>query len=351
MSRFIQLAVSAAREAIEHSGLRIESEEHSQRCGVSIGTGIGSLEDTIAAHELLKTTPRKLSPHYIPRMLGSLAAGRVSMREHLAGPVLTPASACAAAAHAIGEAYNLIRLDYADVMLAGGTEACVNALAITGFGRLRALRTGCDARPVEASRPFDRERGGFVLAEGAGALVLESLEHALSRGASIMCELKGYGLSGDAHHATAPHPQGRGALHAMRMALKDAHLNPSQLDYVNSHATSTPLGDAVEALAIATLLQEGDTKGRCLVSSTKGATGHLLGAAGAVEALFAILSIRDGMIPHTLNLQDPDPNCVFGAFEHVAQEHQRHEVRTALSNSFGFGGTNASLVFTKYDGL
>lgn len=287
---------------------------------------------------------RRLSPFFIPRILINMASGHVSMKYGFQGPNHAAVTACATGAHSIGDAARMIQFGDSNVMVAGGTESSIDALSIAGFCRSRALTTKHNSMPLEASRPFDCDRDGFVIGEGSGVLVLEELEHAKERGAKIYAEIRGYGMSGDAYHITQPHNDGRGAVLAMTRALKQSGLHPNQVDYINAHATSTPLGDAVEAIAIKTVFSEHATSGALAFSSTKGAIGHLLGAAGAVEAIFAILAVHHGIAPLTLNLNKPDPLFKDNFMPLTASKEV--PVRAALSNSFGFGGTNASLLFT-----
>jgi 3-oxoacyl-[acyl-carrier-protein] synthase II len=351
-SRFVQLALLAGREAIEQAQLTywLANNEHHQECvGVSIGNGMSGVREIVeAAKTVQELGVRRLSPHFVPKVLANSAAGRLSLEYKLKGPNLSSSTACAAASHAIGDAMRCIQYNSADIMLAGGTEACIDPLSIAGFCRLRALSTNFP--PNEASRPFDKDRDGFVMGEGSAILVLEELEHAKKRGVSILAELRGYGLTGDAHHVTAPEPTGRGAERAMRMALQQAGLPAASVQYVNAHATSTRLGDEIEALAIDRTLCRADRIDDLFVSSTKGATGHLLGAAGAIEAAFTIRSLMDGTIPPTKNLTELDENESSTSFHYVqhAPVNACANFDVAMSNSFGFGGTNASLVFTKY---
>lgn len=338
---FILFALAAADEAMADSGYKPETEEQQERSGVLIGSGIGGLPSIAEnAVKLEKEGPRRISPYFIPGSLINEASGVVSIRHGLKGPNHAVVTACATGAHALGDAGRLISLGDADVMLAAGAEAATCRLTLAGFAIMRAISTGFNDRPQEASRPWDRARDGFVIGEGAGAVVLEELEHAKRRGARIYAELVGYGMSGDAYHLSAPEPNGDGARRAMAAALKRAQLNPDQVDYINAHATSTPVGDPVEIAAVKTLF--GAHAKKLALSSTKSATGHLLGAAGAVEAIFSILALRDQVLPPTLNLNEPDPECDLDLVPHEAR---RARVRYALSNSFGFGGTNAALVF------
>jgi 3-oxoacyl-[acyl-carrier-protein] synthase II len=343
---FILYAMGAASQAIEHSGWKPATEEQRCRTGVLIGSGIGGLPGIEEAAITLKEKgPRRISPFFVPGRLINLASGHVSIKYGLKGPNHSVVTACSTGAHAIGDAARLIMWDDADVMVAGGAEAAISPLGIAGFCAARALSTGFNDRPAEASRPWDQDRDGFVMGEGAGAVVLEELEHARRRGATIYAEVVGYGLSGDAYHITAPAEDGDGAYRCMQAALKRARLNPDDIDYVNAHGTSTPLGDEIELGAVKRLF--GNAVGKLSMSSTKSSIGHLLGAAGAVEAIFCVLAIRDGVVPPTLNLDQP---CA-GAenIDLVPKQAKQREVRVALSNSFGFGGTNASLVLKRLD--
>ncbi len=338
---FMLYALAAAREALADSGFRADTQEKSERAGVMIGSGIGGLpEIERAAVTLHERGPRRISPYFIPSALVNEASGVVSIEHALRGPNHAVATACSTGAHAIGDAARLIQLDDADVMVAGGTEAAISRLTIAGFSIMHALSTSFNERPEQASRPWDRQRDGFVLGEGAGVLVLEELEHARRRRANIYAELLGYGLSGDAHHITAPAPNGNGALRAMRAALRRAARAPRDIDYINAHATSTPLGDPGEVLAVKALFGA-HSKELCM-SSTKSATGHLLGAAGAVEAIFSLLSLRDQVAPPTLNLHEPDEGC---DLDLVAGRPKQRKIRHVLSNSFAFGGANVALLF------
>jgi 3-oxoacyl-[acyl-carrier-protein] synthase II len=341
---FIVYGIAAATEAIRDSGFPLESEAQKERAGVLIGSGIGGL-NAIAetAITLEKSGPRRVSPFFITSALINLASGQVSIRFGLRGPNHAVVTACSTGAHAIGDAARMIMLDDADVMVAGGTEAAVCRIGVAGFCACRALSTGFNDTPTKASRPWDKARDGFVMGEGAGVVVLEELEHARHRGATIYAEITGYGMSGDAYHVTAPLPDGDGGFRSMSAALRSAGLQPSDIDYVNAHGTSTPLGDEIELGAVRRLF--GDAAARISMSSTKSAVGHLLGAAGGVEAIFSILALRDQVAPPTLNLDDPEASCV--GIDLVPHEARRRDIRAALSNSFGFGGTNASLVFTR----
>jgi len=338
---FIMLAVAAATQAVEDSGWKAGTDEAKERTGVLIGSGIGGLQAIYDASIILKERgPRRISPFFIPSALINLASGQVSIKHGFKGPNLAVVTACSTGAHAIGDAARLIAFDDADVMVAGGAEASISRLGVAGFAAARALSTGFNNRPSEASRPWDKDRDGFVMGEGAGIVILEEYEHAKARSARIYGEVIGYGLSGDAHHVTAPAEDGNGGYRAMQMALKRAKLGPEDIDYINAHGTSTPLGDEIELGAVKRLF--GAHAYKLSMSSTKSATGHLLGAAGAVEAIFSLLAIRDQIVPPTLNLDNPSPGCDIDLVPHKAKERK---VRIALSNSFGFGGTNASLVF------
>jgi len=338
---FIVLGMAAASEAILDSGFPLDTDEQKNRAGILIGSGIGGL-NAIAESALIleKQGPRRISPFFIPSALINLAGGQVSIKFGLRGPNHSVVTACSTGAHAIGDASRFIRLGDADVMVAGGTEAAVSRLAIAGFSAARALSTAYNEVPHKASRPWDKGRDGFVMAEGAGVVVLEEYEHAKARGAKIYAEIKGYGLSGDAYHVTAPRSDGDGAFRSMAAALRSAGLGPDGIDYVNAHGTSTPLGDEIELGAVKRLF--GDAVGNISMSSTKSAIGHLLGAAGSVEAIFSILAIKHGIAPPTLNLEDPEEAAE--GVDLVPLKARERRIRNALSNSFGFGGTNASLV-------
>ncbi|WP_159713378.1 beta-ketoacyl-ACP synthase II [Geminicoccus flavidas] len=338
---FIVLAMAAAAEAIADSGIPLATDEQKNRSGVLIGSGIGGLNAIAdAALVLEKQGPRRISPFFIPSALINLAGGQVSIKYGLRGPNHSVVTACSTGAHAIGDASRLIRYGDADVMVAGGTEAAVGRLGLAGFAAARALSTGYNDTPEKASRPWDKGRDGFVMAEGAGVLVLEEYEHAKARGAKIYAEIKGYGLSGDAYHVTAPSPDGDGGFRSMTAALRSAGLTPADIDYVNAHGTSTPLGDELELGAVKRLF--GDAMKNVSMSSTKSAIGHLLGAAGTVEAIFSILAIRHGIAPPTLNLENPEEAAE--GVDLVPLKAKERRIRNALSNSFGFGGTNASLI-------
>ncbi len=340
--RFIQLGLVAACQAVQDSGWMPEDRESQNRTGVMIGSGIGGLESIVTTDRLMhEKGPRRISPFFIPSALINLISGHVSIRYGFRGPNHAVVTACSTGAHAIGDAARMVALDDADVMVAGGAEAAVCRIGMAGFAAARALSTSYNDSPQKASRPWDKGRDGFVMGEGAGIVVLEELEHARARGANIYAEVKGYGMSGDAHHITAPAEDGDGGFRAMLAALNRAGLNPDMIDYVNAHGTSTPLGDLIEAKAVARLL--GDAAELVSISSTKSATGHLLGAAGAIEAIFAIKTVETGDLPPTLNLDDPE-DAVAG-MDLVPLKSRNREVRNAMSNSFGFGGTNASLIF------
>jgi 3-oxoacyl-[acyl-carrier-protein] synthase II len=340
---FVQYALVAARMAVEAA--RFEPDEAArERVGTLIGVGLGGMGLIEESAETLATKgPRRVSPHFIPAVIGNLAAGQVAMAHGLKGASFSTTSACASGAHAIGEALRMIRHGYLDACLAGGSEAAVSALSVAGFTQMRALSTRNDA-PAEASRPFDVDRDGFVIAEGAGVLVLEEREAALARGAPILAEVAGYGASADAHHLTQPAPEGEGAQRAMRAALADAGVTPSQVDYLNAHGTSTDAGDRNEILAIRSVLGARATGG-LLVSSTKSTTGHLLGAAGAVETIFTALALRDGVVPPTVNLARPLDEAA--GMDLVPREARRARIGVAVNNAFGFGGMNASLVLRR----
>jgi 3-oxoacyl-[acyl-carrier-protein] synthase II len=340
---FILYAIAAADEAVKDSGWVAESEEDKERTGVIIGSGIGGLA-TIekTSVELFEKGPRRVSPFFIPSALINLASGQVSIRYGFKGPNHSVVTACATGAHAIGDAARLIKYGDADVMIAGGAEAAICPVGIAGFIACRAMSTNFNDAPEKASRPYDKDRDGFVMGEGAGVLVLEEYEHAKARGAKIYAEVAGYGLAGDAYHITAPAEDGDGGFRAMRAAIKDAGIDVADIDYVNAHGTSTPLGDEIELGAVTRLL--GDAAKNLTMSSTKSATGHLLGAAGAIESAFTVLAIRDQVAPPTINLDNPS---VETDIDLVPNKAKPMKIDVALSNSFGFGGTNASVVFKK----
>lgn len=342
MDTFMHYGVAAGLMALESSQLRID-RSNAERVGVIIGSGIGglqSIEKTLRAFHA--GGRRKISPFFIPMTIINMASGWLSILTGAKGPNSATVTACATGTHAIGDAFEIIARGEADAMIAGGAESCITELGVGGFCAAKALSTRNDD-PEKASRPWDRHRDGFVMGEGAGVLVLESLECALDRGAPILAEVAGYGMSGDAHHMTAPPPDGEGAVRCMRAALHSAGIDPSEVDYINAHGTSTPVGDIAETKAIKTVFGEHAT--RLMVSSTKSMIGHLLGAAGGVEAAFSVLAIRDGMVPPTINLDEPDPEC---DLDYVPHHARKARVNVALSNSFGFGGTNATLVFKRY---
>jgi 3-oxoacyl-[acyl-carrier-protein] synthase II len=329
---------------MESSGLKIDAS-NAERCGVFIGSGIGGFEIIEREHSnLLSGGPRKISPFFIPAAIVNMAAGHVSIRYGAKGPISATATACTTSANSIGDAYRIIEHGDADIMIAGGSEAAVTPMSVGGFAAMRALSTRNDD-PCHASRPFDAQRDGFVVGEGAGILILESLEHAQKRGARILAEIVGYGMSGDAFHITQPAENGDGAYRVMRAALKDAKLKPEQIGYVNAHGTSTPIGDVIETRALKRVF--GDYAKTVAVSSTKSMTGHLLGGAGGLEAGISVLALRDQVLPPTINLDSPDPECDLDYVPNIAR---KADVEYALSNSFGFGGTNAALIFSRWSG-
>ena len=341
MDRFIHFAVAAADQAIKDSGWIASSEDQKYRTGVLIGSGIGGLpaiENTVTS----KNEGKRITPFFIPSSLINLASGQISIKHGFMGPNHAVVTACASSAHAIGDSARLIEYGDVDVMIAGGAESTICPVGIGGFCALRALSTSFNDDPTKGSRPWDKDRDGFVMGEGSGVLVLEEYEHAKKRGAKIYAEVSGYGLSGDAYHMTAPESTGRGSTYAMKLALKHAGVNPDQIDYINAHGTSTPLGDEIEVGAVKQVF--GDHANKLSMSSTKSSIGHLLGAAGAIEAIFSILAIRDGIMPPTLNLENPSDDCDIDLVAKVAKEKN---LNTVLSNSFGFGGTNACLVLKK----
>jgi len=340
---FIIYAMAAAQQAIDDAGVAPRTADEAERTGVLIGSGIGGLggiyETSVVLHE---KGPRRISPFFIPGRIINLASGYVSIRHGLKGPNHSVVTACSTGAHAIGDSWRIIAMGDADVMVAGGAESCVNRIALAGFAACRALSTGFNDRPEQASRPYDKDRDGFVMGEGAGVVVLEDYERAKARGAKIYGEIVGYGMSGDAYHITAPSEDGDGGFRCMQAAVKRAGISPGDIDYINAHGTSTPLGDEIELGAVTRLL--GDAAGKAAMSSTKSAIGHLLGAAGAVEAIFSLLAMRDNIAPPTLNLDHPSVDTVINLVPKVPVKKQ---IDIALSNSFGFGGTNASLIFRK----
>lgn len=341
MDLFIHYSLAASKMALENAALTI-TDELSPRAGTIIGVGMGGLPSIEEQHKkFLERGPGRISPFFIPMVITNLASGQVSIAHNLKGPNYSVTSACASGAHSIGEAANYIRQGHCDVMLAGGSESTVCALAIGGFAAMRALSTRND-QPEKASRPFDKERDGFVLGEGAAILVLESYEHAQKRGAKILCELTGYGVSSDAYHMTNPAPEGAGGAQAMTMALKDARLSPDKINYINAHGTSTPVGDGLETAGIKKVF--GAHAKKLWVSSTKSMTGHALGAAGAIEAAFCVMSLVDQKVAPTINLENPSEDC---DLDYVPHEARSGKIEHVLNNSFGFGGTNASLIFSK----
>ena len=342
LDRFSQFACVAALEALEHANLNMEKED-ADRVGVLIGSGVGGIITISDQHKiLLKRGPKRVSPFLVPMMLGDMASGQVSMMIGAKGPNFSTVSACATGADSIGEALEMIRRGRADVVIAGGTEAAICEIGVAGFNSCMALSTR-NEDPQGASRPFDSDRDGFVLGEGAGLLVLESLEHAEKRGANILAEMSGYGASSDAHHVTQPHPDGEGAARAMRWAIEDAGITPDKVDYINAHGTSTPLNDKYETIAMKRMY--GDHAYNLAISSTKSMTGHLLGAAGAIEAAFTVLAIKNDIVPPTINIENPDPDCDLNYIPNTAK---KQPVNVAMSNSLGFGGHNASLVFERF---
>jgi 3-oxoacyl-[acyl-carrier-protein] synthase II len=344
MGRFIHFAIAAADEAVKHSGLVI-TPENEERVGVHIGSGIGGFDIIEREHSnMLSGGPRKISPFFIPAAIVNLAAGQVSIRYGAKGPNEATATACTTSAHSIGDAYRIIERGDADVMIAGGAEAAITPMGVGGFAAMKALSTRNDD-PVHACRPFDKDRDGFVVGEGAGILILEELEYAKARGAKILAEIIGYGMSSDAYHMTGMAAEGEGCFRAMRNAINSANLTPDKIDYVNAHATSTPLGDALESAAMKKLFGERALTGAMLVSSTKSMTGHLLGGAGGLEAGITIMALQEQLAPPTTNLVNQDPAC---ELHYVPNKPQQHAMEHALSNSFGFGGTNGSLVFKRW---
>jgi 3-oxoacyl-[acyl-carrier-protein] synthase II len=343
MGRFIHFAMAASDEAMKMSGVTI-TPENSDRIGVHIGSGIGGFDIIEREHSnLINGGPRKISPFFIPAAIINLAAGHVSMRWGARGPNEATATACTTSAHSIGDAYKIIARNDADVMIAGGTEAAITPMGVGGFAAMRALSTRNDA-PEKSSRPFDKDRDGFVIGEGAGILILEELEHARRRGANILAEVSGYGMSGDAYHITQPAPEHEGASRCMQHAMRDAGIRPEQVDYINAHGTSTPIGDVLETVAIKNTFKQ-HAKDGLAVSSTKSMTGHLLGGAGGLEAAICVLVLRHQVLPPTINLEHPDPEC---DLDYVPNHSRKAKVNVALSNSFGFGGTNGSLIFKRW---
>jgi 3-oxoacyl-[acyl-carrier-protein] synthase II len=343
MGRFIHFAIAASDEAMKASGLKV-TPENAERVGVYIGSGIGAFEVIEREHKnLLEKGPSRISPFFIPATIVNLASGQVSIRTGAKGPNSATATACATGAHSIGDSFRLIQHGYADAMICGGAEAAITPMGVGGFAALRALSSRND-EPEKASRPWDRDRDGFVVGEGAGIMVLEDLESALRRGAPIVAEIVGYGMGGDAYHITAPSEDGDGAYRVMRNSLIDAGIQPDVVDYVNAHGTSTPVGDQIEVTGVKRAF--GEHAYKIAVSSSKSMTGHLLGGAGGLEAGITVLAIRDQIAPPTINLDNPDEGCDLDFVPHTAR---KMEIRYALSNSFGFGGTNGSLLFRRYD--
>jgi len=341
MDLFIQYALAAAELAMQDSGLNI-TEENAERVGVLVGAGLGGLPTIEKYHGvLMESGYRKISPFFIPMLIINLAPGHISMKYGAKGPNVSSVSACATGTHSIGDAFRMIQRGDADAMIAGGCESTITPLGIAGFNVMKALSTR-NEDPAAASRPFEKGRDGFVMAEGAGILVLEEYEMAKKRGAKIYAEVSGYGLTGDAYHLTAPAPGGEGAARCMKMALRTAGVNPEQVSYINAHGTSTPFNDLYETMAIKTVF--GDDAKKVMVSSTKSMTGHALGAAGGIEAVYSVLAIERGVVPPTINYQDPDPDC---DLDYVPNQARQAKVDVVLSNSFGFGGTNATLLFRK----
>jgi 3-oxoacyl-[acyl-carrier-protein] synthase II len=344
MGRFIHFALAAAQEALDSSGLQI-TPENCERVGVHIGSGIGGFDIIEREHSaMLAGGPRKISPFFIPAAIVNLAAGQVSIRYGAKGPNEATATACTTSAHSIGDAYRIIERGDADVMIAGGSEAAITPMGVGGFAAMRALSTRNDD-PTHACRPFDKDRDGFVIGEGAGILILEDLEYARARGAKILAEIIGYGMSADAYHMSSMAPEGEGCARAMRNAIRSAGIQPHEIDYVNAHATSTQLGDALESTAIANVFGEHATSHKLKISSTKSMTGHLLGGAGGLEAGITVMAMQNGMLPPTMNMVDPDPACTL---DYTPNKPAPHSIDVALSNSFGFGGTNGALIFRRY---
>ncbi|WCN39058.1 beta-ketoacyl-ACP synthase II [Aneurinibacillus uraniidurans] len=340
--RFVQFAVAAAKMAVADAGLDI-SEENAERVGVYIGSGIGGLgtmEDQIKT--LMEKGPRRISPFFVPMMIANMASGQASIALGAKGPNSAAITACASATHSIGDAFKIIQRGQADAMITGGAEASIRPVAVAGFSNAKALSTRND-EPTRASRPFDLDRDGFVMGEGSGVIVLESLEHAKKRGATILAEVVGYGMSADAYHVTQPAPGGEGAARAMNMAIADANLKPEEISYINAHGTSTEYNDKFETMAIKKSL--GDHAYKVAISSTKSMTGHLLGAAGGIEAVVSVLALRDQIVPPTINYETPDPEC---DLDYVPNEARKMDVNVVMSNSLGFGGHNATLVFKKF---
>lgn len=344
MDLFIQYALATAKMAFDQSGLQI-TDENTYRTGVFIGSGMGGLPFIEDQHsKLIEKGPGRVSPFFIPSVITNLAPGWVSMAHGIKGPSFTITSACASGVHSIGEAYNYIRFGLADQMVAGGTESSVSPMAIAGFSNMRALSTRNES-PTEASRPWDKDRDGFVLGEGAATFILESLETATKRGANILCELTGYGASSDAYHITSPDPDGAGFVAAMNAAIKDAGINPEDIQYINAHGTSTPMGDPLESLAVKKIMK--DHAKNVWISSTKSMTGHLLGAAGAIESAFCVMSLVDQTVAPTINLHSPSPDC---DLDYVPLTARAGKLKHVMNNSFGFGGTNSCIILSKFEG-
>jgi len=344
MDLFIQYSIAATKEALEDARLAI-GPDNAEKVGVIVGTGLGGLPTIEKYHKvLLEKGPGRISPFFIPMLIANLASGQIAIQFGPKGPNTCVVTACATGAHCIGDAFRAIVYGDAEAMIAGGTEANITPLTIGGFNAMKALSTR-NGEPEKACRPFEKNRDGFVIAEGAGVLILEELQFALRRKARIYAELVGYGYTGDAYHITAPSPEGDGAVRCMRMAIRDAKLKPEEVDHINAHGTSTPLNDFTETVAIKTVF--GDHAKKVPISATKSMTGHLLGAAGSTEAIFTILAIRDGIMPPTINYEEPDPQCDLDYVPNVAR---RKSINVAMSNAFGFGGTNATLVFKKFEG-
>ncbi|MFY0542835.1 beta-ketoacyl-ACP synthase II [Brevibacillus sp. H7] len=342
MDRYVQFAMAAAKMALKDSGLEITGEL-AERTGVYIGSGIGGLGTWEEQHQvLLEKGPRRVSPFFIPMMIANMASGAVSMEFGAKGPTSSAITACATGTNAIGDAFRLIQHDYADVMITGGAEATIRPMAFAGFCSMKAMSTR-NEEPQKASRPFDADRDGFVMGEGSGVLVLEELEHAKKRGATILAEVIGYGMSADAHHITSPSPGGEGAARCMKNALRDAGIDPTQVDYINAHGTSTDQGDIAETMAIKSVF--GEHAYKLAVSSTKSMTGHLLGATGGIEAIASAFALRDQILPPTINLENPDPEC---DLDYVPNKARSAKVDVALSNTFGFGGHNATIILKRY---
>ena len=344
MDLFIQFALGAAKEALEDSQLKI-TPENAEQVGVIVGTGLGGLPTIEKYHQILmEKGPGRISPFFIPMLIANMASGQIAIHFGVKGPNSCVVTACATGAHCIGDAYRAIVYGDAKAIIAGGTEANITPLCVAGFNAMKALSTRND-EPEKACRPFEKNRDGFVVAEGAGILILEDLEFALNRGARIHAEIVGFGYTGDAYHITAPSPDGEGAARCMRMALRDAGLKPEEIDHINAHGTSTPLNDATETQALKAVF--GEHAKKVPISATKSMTGHLLGAAGSTEAIFTILSLREGILPPTINYEEPDPECDLDYVPNVAR---RKPIQIAMSNAFGFGGTNATLILKKYTG-